>query len=110
MARLLEIFAEGSTYDDALEQALGVDTWGLDNAWRQSIGAPTLVTPALAGVGPTDDQSAVAPPSGTSEMATRDPSPEPSAVPSEAERALPCLGGCMTGMTVLALFALLHLR
>ena len=45
MARLLQIFSEGSTYDDALLAALGVDTYGLDNAWRASIGAPPIRRP-----------------------------------------------------------------
>jgi hypothetical protein len=44
MNDLLDIFAEGSTYDDALTQVLGLDTWELDNAWRQSIGAPAVVS------------------------------------------------------------------
>jgi hypothetical protein len=45
MANLLAAFAEGNTYDDALKQALGVDTWGLDNAWRQSVGTPPIEVP-----------------------------------------------------------------
>lgn len=42
MAELLSIFAEGAVYDEALEQALGVDTDGLDNAFRESLGLPPL--------------------------------------------------------------------
>ena len=34
MKELLEIFSEGSLYDDALEAALGEDTQSLDNAFR----------------------------------------------------------------------------
>jgi hypothetical protein len=45
MSDLLKAFAEGNTYDDALKQALGVDTWGLDNAWRESVGAPMVQLP-----------------------------------------------------------------
>jgi hypothetical protein len=37
MADLLSIFAEGAIPDEALEQALGVDTDGLDNAFRASL-------------------------------------------------------------------------
>lgn len=40
MAELLDIFAEGALDDEALEQALGVDTNGLDNAFRASLGLP----------------------------------------------------------------------
>lgn len=42
MKDLLEIFSEGSLYDDALEQALGEDTQSLDNAFRTSLGLPSL--------------------------------------------------------------------
>ncbi len=40
MAELLDIFAEGALDDEALEQALGVNTNGLDNAFRASLGLP----------------------------------------------------------------------
>jgi hypothetical protein len=39
MAKLIDIFAGGSTYDDALKEALGMDTNGLEDAWRAHIGA-----------------------------------------------------------------------
>jgi hypothetical protein len=42
MAELLEIFSEGALYDEALEQALGVDTDGLYNAFRASLNLPPL--------------------------------------------------------------------
>ena len=42
MANLLSIFAEGALYDEALEQALHVDTDGLDNEFRTSLGLPLL--------------------------------------------------------------------
>lgn len=42
MAELLSIFAEGALYDEALEQALGVDTDELDNAFRAHLGLPPL--------------------------------------------------------------------
>jgi len=42
MAHLLEIFSEGAIYDEALQEALGVDTDGLDNAFRASLGLPIL--------------------------------------------------------------------
>jgi hypothetical protein len=42
MAKLLDIFSEGAIYDDALKEALGVDTDGLDNAFRASLGLPPL--------------------------------------------------------------------
>jgi len=42
MSELLAIFAEGALDDEALEKALGVDTDGLDNAFRASLGLPPL--------------------------------------------------------------------
>jgi len=50
MSRLLAEFRQGATYDDALRAALGVDTYGLDDAWRASLGlGPALAaTPAVA--------------------------------------------------------------
>ncbi len=42
MKELLEIFSEGSLYDDALEKALGEDTKSLDNAFRANFGLPPL--------------------------------------------------------------------
>lgn len=37
MAELLDIFADGALYDEALQQALGVTTDGLDSAFRVSL-------------------------------------------------------------------------
>jgi hypothetical protein len=42
MANLLDIFSEGALYDEALEQALGVNTDMLDNEFRASVGLPPL--------------------------------------------------------------------
>lgn len=42
MAELLDIFSEGALYDEALEQALKVDTDTLDNQWRVSVGLEPL--------------------------------------------------------------------
>jgi hypothetical protein len=101
MAQLLEIFSKGSLADDALKQALGVDTWGLDNAWRQSIGAPLLETPAPAAETPA---------------AAGEPTPAPTRAPGKAAtpagtgRTLPCLGSSLTGTVVLALFVLFRAR
>lgn len=42
MSELLTIFSEGALYDEALEQALGIDTDGLDNEFRASLELPPL--------------------------------------------------------------------
>jgi len=38
MTKLLDVFHQGSDYDDALKQVYGFDQDGLDTRWRQSIG------------------------------------------------------------------------
>jgi len=101
MAQLLEIFSKGSLADDALKQALGVDTWGLDNAWRQNIGAPSVATPVPAGgTPPAAGELTPAP--------TR--APGKAATPAGTGRTLPCLGSSLTGTVVLALFVLFRAR
>ena len=101
MAKLLEVFSNGSLYDDALKEALGVDTWGLDSAWRQSIGAPLLATPAAAGGTPSTPGEPT--PAITS-------APVETATPAATGRTLPCLGSSLTGVAVLALFVLFRAR
>jgi hypothetical protein len=111
MAHLLEIFSEGALYDDALEEALGVDTWGLDSAWRASIDASPLEIPApaqepAAPTGKPDPNSTQAP-----AEATPTPAAPEEAPPSATEgQTLPCLGSSLTGLAVLALFVLLRPR
>ncbi|MDA8219564.1 MAG: peptidase MA family metallohydrolase [Dehalococcoidales bacterium] len=50
LAKLLANFKEGATYDGALQATFGVDTEGLDAAWRQSAGAQAA--PALVAATP----------------------------------------------------------
>src|SRR5690606_23779879 len=40
MQQLLRLLAEGAGYDEALEQVYGLNTDGIELAWRESIGAP----------------------------------------------------------------------
>jgi hypothetical protein len=107
MAKLLKIFAQGSTYDDALREALGVDTWGLDNAWRKSIGAPAIEKPTTLSGTPAAEKTATP---GT---------PVPVAGPTPTNVALltprsvtfdlgnlPCLGAGLVGVAILTLFIL----
>ena len=51
MAHLLDIFSEGAIYDEALQEALGLDTDGLDNAFRASLELPLLPGTELAEAG-----------------------------------------------------------
>ncbi len=88
MAKLLKIFAEGALPDEALQQALGVDMVGLDNAWRTSLGLPPLP-------GTTPPASS---PKATPEKIT--PPETPTIVPAPAQKrnplaSLPCCGGLL---------------
>jgi hypothetical protein len=112
MAHLLEIFSQGALYDDALQQALGVDTWGLDNAWRQSIGAPPIEIPApAAATSSTAGEPASAPTEAPVAAEVTPPAtPEASSSPARGGQSLPCLGSSLTGVAVLALFVLFRAR
>ncbi len=108
MAHLLEIFSQGALYDDALEQALGVDTWGLDNAWRQSIGASPLEIPGSAEEArPATGEPVLAPTEAPGEQGVE---PAKAPAPASEGQALPCLGSSLTGVVVLALFVLFRAR
>lgn len=53
MFQLLDTFRQGSTYDGALKKVYGLDTAGLNTAWRKTLGIPQKTTqlkraPALA--------------------------------------------------------------
>ena len=54
MANLLDIFADGALYDEALEQALGENTDSLDNAFRISYGLATLPGTAVEAASASD--------------------------------------------------------
>ena len=56
VSELLNALSEGELYDEALEQAIGLDTIGLDNAFRESVDLPPL--PPLPEVVPNTDTSA----------------------------------------------------
>jgi hypothetical protein len=110
MAKLLDIFAEGATYDGALTQALGMNTNGLEDAWRASIGARprqgavsqvATATPIARAATPPAQASEVSPP------ATTPPLPTP-AVP--ARGVAPCLCGSLPGVALLVIFLALRPR
>lgn len=43
MLKLLTLFKEGSTYDEALSQVYGFDVFGLDTRWQETLAAPVVV-------------------------------------------------------------------
>ena len=115
MANLLKVFAQGSNYDDALTEVFGVDTWRLDNAWRQSIGAPGIEKPGAAAQTPaiqTTTGTPTLPTQGTAAVSVPDQVPTPTSValtpaPKLGGGRLPCLGASLVGVVVLVLFVTL---
>ena len=53
MKQLMAALKSGKDMDDALEKAYGVDRLGLDNMWRDSIGAPRYVPSETGSARPT---------------------------------------------------------
>jgi hypothetical protein len=96
LKNLLSIFAEGSTYDDALKQALKVDTRGLDNAWRESIGAP----PLPGSEAKASSQPAATPAVAASSSASAEKVKEPAGV------LAPCSGGLLPGLLGIGMLGL----
>jgi len=99
MTQLVDLFAQGAPsdcplppYDCALLEVLGVDTDGLEDAWRAWLGAPPR--PSAVGVTPQISQ----PPAPTS-VAQKPPI-----------EGLCCLGGSVPGAILLALFYLFRPR
>ncbi len=75
MQELLEVFRQGSGYDEALEEVYGFDTDGLEEAWRARVGAKPRARPTEA-------------------APTALPTPLPTIAPWEAEpTALPTVPG-----------------
>jgi hypothetical protein len=92
MSQLIDIFTEGAYYDDALQEALGVDTDGLEDAWRAWLGAPPR--PTAAEVTPQVVQ----------------PSAPTPVAPKSPIEGLCCLGGSVPGAILLALFYIFKSR
>ena len=99
LPKLLAAFRDGSAYDEALVSALGVDTYGLEDAWRASLGlrpvpggrAAISNSPALVATPPTGDASDPVEP-------TTSPTPlasQPSPARSPSNWALAGIGGLL---------------
>ncbi len=107
MAKLLSIFAEGALDDEALQEALGVTTDGLDNAFRISLNLPPLpgmentappASNAERPVQPTENTAAptAAPAQNSQNPAPAQPAAPPPQLAQERQRGpfgLPCLAG-----------------
>jgi hypothetical protein len=113
MSELLSIFAEGALYDEALEQAIGLNTDQLDNAFRESLGLAPL--PGVETSAPEGEVVVVEEETNSEEVEVTEPQPtpveevepaapvEPTSAPAPAPAApetsnsplsfLPCVGG-----------------
>ena len=111
MAQLLSIFAQGSLYDDALREALGMDTWELDNAWRKHIGAPPLERPGTTGQTPESGQATAQAPDPSPPSAGATPS-DIASTPRDASGrvSIPCLSMGFIGAIVVASFLTIRLH
>ena len=131
LGELIDVFAEGAHYDDAMLEVFGVDMDGMEDLWRQHIGAPprsgeTRVTPAPEVTAAPTTTIAPATPTPTVAQATptalaaapTEPAPTVVPAPGKAEESEPasarrwgppCLGGA-PAIAVLLVFALLRVR
>jgi hypothetical protein len=55
---LIATFRDGATQDDAFEQVYGLDSLGIENAWRESVGLPARVASPTATPVPTEEARA----------------------------------------------------
>jgi hypothetical protein len=63
-AELLRTFKDGATQDDAFERVYGLDSLGIENAWRVSVGLSARAASPTATPQPDDDDEPT-PPTGT---------------------------------------------
>jgi hypothetical protein len=97
IARLIDIFAEGATYDDALMEALEMDTNGLEDAWRAHIDAAPRpgASPQVATATPISS-----PPEETPvPLPTAQPPP-----PTPPGESIPCACGLLPAVALLVFF------
>ena len=83
MAELMQALTKTLDIDDALEQVYGFDQYGLDSAWRQSLGLETLPPPQEATPRPRlAPTSTLIPDSSPGTMPGSEPVPTPGSMPS----------------------------
>jgi hypothetical protein len=133
LGQLIDVFAVGAHYDDALIEVFGVDMDGMEDLWRDYIGAPprvgetratpvptiTATTEPVPSDTPTAETVVETPPTATvvaavpTSTVTTQPSPTslpPSPTPPPAtQQGPPCLGA-VPALAVLALFVAFRAR
>jgi hypothetical protein len=128
LQELLQTYKAGAYYDDALKKAFGVDTDGLENAWRQDVGLKQRVIPTRSNSTATPfptfslstDSTPVptsAPASGATEtpkavvlnatpVSASKPNTGPNSAPSAPANPLSNLCGGLVGVVMLGAFGL----
>jgi hypothetical protein len=96
MAALLQAFKVGNTYDQALQQVYGLDTQGLDNEWRRSLGLSLrqiIATSTPMSLPTLELYGASTPTAGATSTLTSTPTPTttpvPTATPTVIQTATP---------------------
>lgn len=128
LGELIAVFAEGAHYDDALGEVFGVDMDGMEDLWREHIGAPprtgeTRATPLPTATAPTAPTATPAPdntptpttipqPTATSAVAAV-PTATPTETQTSTEQSEPTstpaprsAGPCLGAVPAIALLAL----
>ncbi|MCB0210486.1 MAG: hypothetical protein KDJ52_14200, partial [Anaerolineae bacterium] len=85
MTKLLDIFAEGALYDEALEQSIGLNMDQLDNAFRESLGLPPLPGTEAADVDEAEVTTAEEPVTAEMDKEVTEPSNEAEVKAAAAE-------------------------
>jgi hypothetical protein len=124
MSKLLNALSEGALYDEALQQALGLDTDELDNAFREDLDLPPLpqtqnntaseeeVKPAQEPGATENEEIATEEPASVVENIAEETSENPTSVPvqpavettAEKENSLLGLQCCLVGIIPLLLW------
>jgi hypothetical protein len=109
MSKLLAVFRDGSTPDDALRAAYGFDTAGMEREWRASIGAKAPAVPGATTPVDTPVPAASSSPTPADAAATPQPAPTPTMVSTGAPSAgrscfgsLLSIAGALGGLLLLA--------
>ena len=100
MAKLLDTLAAGALYDEALQKSLGVNTDGLDNAYRESVNLPPLskvaAAPAQTAAKPVSTEKAAS--ASTPNAAESGGVAPPAQSAAEPQRGLFNFSCCLTGL------------